>query len=71
VYQNYNTCMAGNIQLIFYKSRKPGDEILVKALLCGREATLPLPGDRLSLLQMERFPEVLPESLRQCQNSGK
>ena len=46
VYQNYNTCMAGNIQLIFYKSRKPGDEILVKALLCGREVTLPLPGDR-------------------------
>ena len=45
VYQNYNTCMAGNIQLVFYKSRKPGDEILVKALLCGREATLPLPGD--------------------------
>lgn len=45
VYQNYNTCMAGNIQFIFYKSRKPGDEILVKALLCGREATLPLPGD--------------------------
>ena len=45
VYQNYNTCMAGNILLIFYKSRKPGDEILVKALLCGREATLPLPGD--------------------------
>ena len=46
VYQNYNTCMAGNIQLVFYKSRKPGDEILVKALLCGREVTLPLPGDR-------------------------
>ena len=45
VYQNYNTCMAGNIQLIFYKSRKPGAEILVKALLCGREVTLPLPGD--------------------------
>lgn len=45
VYQNYNTCMAGNIQFIFYKSRKAGNEILVKALLCGREVTLPLPGD--------------------------
>jgi hypothetical protein len=45
VYQNYNTCMAGNIQFIFYKSRKPGDEILLKVLLCGREVTLPLPGD--------------------------
>lgn len=46
VYQNYNTCMAGNIQLIFYKSRRPGAEVLVKALLCGREVTLPLPGDQ-------------------------
>lgn len=46
VYQNYNTCMAGNIQLVFYKSRNPDDEILVKALLCGREVTLPLPADR-------------------------
>lgn len=45
VYQNYNTCMAGNIQFIFYKSKKPGNEVLVKALLCGREVTLPLPGD--------------------------
>ncbi|MBR6363037.1 MAG: histidine-type phosphatase [Bacteroidales bacterium] len=45
VYQNYNTCMAGNIQLVFYRSRRPGSEILVKALLCGREVTLPLPGD--------------------------
>ena len=45
VYQNYRTGMAGNIQLIFYKSKKPGKDILVKALLCGEEVTLPLPGD--------------------------
>lgn len=44
VYQNYRTGMAGNIQLVFYKSKKC-DEILVKALLCGEEATLPLPSD--------------------------
>ena len=45
VYQNYRTGMAGNIQLVFYKSKKPGKDILVKALLCGEEVTLPLPGD--------------------------
>lgn len=44
VYQSYRTGMAGNIQLIFYRSAK-SDEILVKALLCGEEVTLPLPSD--------------------------
>jgi hypothetical protein len=44
VYQNYRTGMAGNIQLVFYRSSK-SDEILVKALLCGEEVTLPLPSD--------------------------
>ena len=45
VYQNYRTGMGANIQLVFYKSNKPGKDILVKALLCGEEVTLPLPGD--------------------------
>ena len=41
-YQNWQTCMASNIQLIFY--RKTGtDDILVKCLLNGCEATLPVP----------------------------
>ncbi len=44
IYQNYRTGMAGNIQLVFYKSRK-NDEILVKALLCEEEVTLPLPSE--------------------------
>ena len=44
VYQNYRTGMAGNIQLVFYKSKK-SPEILVKALLCGEEVTLPLPSE--------------------------
>lgn len=44
VYQSYRTGMAGNIQLVFYKSKKC-DEILVKALLCGEEVTLPLPSE--------------------------
>lgn len=40
-YQNWETCMASNIQLVFY--RKSGsDDILVKCLLNGAEATLPV-----------------------------
>ncbi len=44
VYQSYRTGMAGNIQLIFYRSPRSG-EVLLKALLCGEEVTLPLPAD--------------------------
>lgn len=55
VYQNYNTCMAGNIQIVFYRSRKPGDEILLKVLLCGREVTLPLPGERYPYYRWSDF----------------
>ena len=32
------------MQLIFYRGKQPGD-VLVKCLLNGREATLPLPAD--------------------------
>ncbi len=42
-YQNWETCMAGNIQLIFYRAKKSPDDILVKCLLNGEEATLPVP----------------------------
>lgn len=39
-YQNYETCKACNIQLIFYRN---GNDVLVKCLLNGAEASLPLP----------------------------
>ena len=42
-YQNWETCKACNLQLIFYRSKKPTDDILVKCLLNGLEATLPVP----------------------------
>ncbi len=42
-YQNWETCMASNIQLIFYRSGNAADDILVKCLLNGEEATLPVP----------------------------
>ena len=40
-YQNWETCMASNIQLVFYRNND-GD-VLVKCLLNGEEATLPVP----------------------------
>ena len=42
-YQNWETGKASNLQLIFYRGKKGSDDILVKALLNGIEATLPLP----------------------------
>ncbi len=44
-YQNWETCKASNIQLIFYRGRKATDDILVKCLLNGSEATLPMHTD--------------------------
>ena len=42
-YQNWETCKASNIQLVFYRGKKDTDDILVKCLLNGDEATLPVP----------------------------
>ena len=43
-YQNWQTCKASNIQLIFYRSSETPD-ILVKCLLNGFEASLPVATD--------------------------
>ena len=45
IYQNWETCKACNIQLIFYKGKKATDDILVKCLLNGEEAKLPVTTD--------------------------
>ena len=42
-YQNWQTGKASNIQLVFYRSKRHPDDILVKCLLNGSEATLPVP----------------------------
>ena len=42
-YQNWQTCKASNIQLIFYRGKHGADDILVKCLLNGQEASLPVP----------------------------
>lgn len=42
-YQSWETCKASNIQLVFYRGKKGPDDILVKLLLNGEEASLPVP----------------------------
>lgn len=42
-YQSWETCKASNIQLIFYRSTSAKDDVLVKCLMNGEEATLPVP----------------------------
>ena len=54
-YQNWETCKASNLQLIFYKSKKQGEDILVKCLLNSQEATLPLPSDLFPYYRWQDF----------------
>lgn len=60
VYQSYRTGMAGNIQLVFYRSNK-SSEILVKALLCGEEVTLPLPSEMYPYYKWSDFKSYFTE----------
>lgn len=45
IYQNWQTCKACNIQLVFYRGAKTSDPVLVKCLLNGSEVTLPVKTD--------------------------
>ena len=54
-YQTWETCKASNLQLIFYRSKKAGDPILIKCLLNGIESTLPLPSDLFPYYRWDDF----------------
>jgi hypothetical protein len=54
-YQNWETCKASNLQLIFYRSNKQGDDILVKCLLNGEESTLPVPTNNFPYYKWSDF----------------
>ena len=54
-YQNWETCKASNIQLVFYRGRKSSDEVLVKCLLNGAEASLPVPTDIFPYYRWSEF----------------
>ena len=45
VYQDWKTCKASNIQLVFYRGTNDSDPVLVKCLLNGFEVTLPVSTD--------------------------
>ena len=55
IYQNWETCKACNIQLIFYKGKKATDDILVKCLLNGEEAKLPVTTDNYPYYKWSDF----------------
>jgi hypothetical protein len=54
IYQNWQTGKASNIQLVFYRGKK-GQDILVKCLLNGSEASLPLPTDNFPYYKWDDF----------------
>ncbi|MBO7587848.1 MAG: hypothetical protein J6T18_00280 [Bacteroidaceae bacterium] len=54
-YQSWETCKASNIQLIFYRNSKKPDDILVKCMLNGAEATLPVPTDNAPYYKWSDF----------------
>ena len=59
-YQNWQTGKASNMQLIFYRGKQSQD-ILVKCLLNGCEATLPLPADNYPYYKWTDFKQFYTE----------
>lgn len=57
-YQNFQTCKACNIQLVFYRSGKSSDGILVKCLLNGKEASLPVETQSFPYYKWEEVKKV-------------
>lgn len=69
IYQNWQTCKACNIQLIFYRSKKAQDDVLVKCLLNGSEVTLPVKTD---MFPYYKWADVRDFYLDRCQkHAGK
>ena len=66
-YQSWKTGKACNIQLIFYRGKKGNDEILVKCLLNGKEAGLPIASD---LYPYYRWSDLRDFYLVRCQEAN-
>ena len=49
--------------MIFYKGKKPGQDILVKCLLNSQEATLPLPSDLFPYYRWQDFKKFFTERI--------
>ena len=65
-YQNWNTCMASNIQLVFYRGKKATDDILVKCLLNGEEAVLPVPTTQAPYYRWKDFCDFYTKRCQEC-----
>jgi len=69
IYQNWQTCKACNIQLIFYRSKANKDDVLVKCLLNESEVTLPVKTDNFPYY---KWSDVRAFYLDRCQqHAGK
>ena len=65
IYQNWETCKASNIQFIFYRKGNDNGNVLLKCLLNGKEATLPLPTDNFPYYKYSDFRQFY---LNRCQS---
>ena len=65
IYQNWETCKASNIQFIFYRKGNDNANVLLKCLLNGKEATLPLPTDNFPYYKYSDFRQFY---LNRCQS---
>ena len=54
-YQNWQTGKASNIQLVFYRSKNSSADVLVKCLLNGVEASLPVPTNNFPYYKWSDF----------------
>ena len=61
IYQNWQTGKASNLQLVFYRGKNGPDDILIKCLLNGAEATMPLPTDNFPYYRWADFKRVYTE----------
>lgn len=64
-YQNWETCKACNIQLVFYRGKKGKEDILVKCLLNEKEAVLPVPTSQAPYYKWSDFRDFY---LKRCQD---
>ena len=64
-YQNWETCKACNIQLVFYRGKQGRNDILIKCLLNGKEARLPVPTTQAPYYTWSDFRDFY---LKRCQD---
>ena len=67
VYQNWQTGKASNMQLVFYRGKKGAEDVLVKCLLNGVEARLPMATDTFPYYTWTAFRDFYTERCKAVQ----